>query len=410
MIKPTEVWAALDRHLPSAYELRREIHRYPDLSGDELQTKNRVLAALPSSGRVTPIADTGAVVRFGTSGPGIGLRGEMDALPISEATFVDWQSVRSEVMHACGHDVHLAALVAVVRALDETGYSMPLIVVLQPREETYPSGAKEIAENGVLDDEQYVAMIGVHVQPVLDADVIACTPGGVNASSDEFTITVEGTPGHAAYPHLTHDPLLALAEIVVSLQSIVSRSIDPMAPAVVGVCSFNAGNVANVIPGVATATGTLRALSVKTRELAQSRIEDISKNIAQAHDCSTKVIFTRGEPVLYNNPELTSAISARLIDRGVEVSTTLRSLGSDDFSYYSEQVPATMLFVGCDSTEQLHSPTFLPSDTDVRRVAHAFLSGYLGAVDFYRTQTLVLGDTQEPKHLAERRPLPTGHH
>ncbi|GAA1559281.1 amidohydrolase [Kribbella hippodromi] len=373
------IWALLDQHLVDAAVLRRTLHQQPELSGDESLTRDLVLEALPGTATPTKVAETGAVLRIGGPGPCIGIRGEMDALPVTERSGVPWASRNPGVMHACGHDVHLAALAAVARTVQDIGVPVPLLVVLQPREETYPSGAKDIAEHGVLDTEDCAVMIGAHLQPALPAGVVACVPGGVNASSDEFEIVVRGESGHAAYPHLADDSLLALAETVVALQSVVSRSVDPMRSAVVGVSSFQAGQAANVVPDVARATGTIRALAPETRALLHERIVAVSENVARAHGCEAKVRITVGEPVLENDPRLVEMISAQLTAQNIPVSTDLRSLGADDFSYFAERMPSTMMFVGSEGNTSLHAPTFLPTDTDLRAVAQALLAGYLGA-------------------------------
>lgn len=373
------VWEVLDRHLVAAADLRRTIHREPDLSGDEGSTRDRVLEALPRATRVTKVADTGAIVRIGGSGAAIGIRGEMDALPVTETTGASWASQRPGIAHACGHDVHLAALVAVARAVAELGLPVPLVAVLQPREETYPSGARDITQDGGLREEDLAAMIGAHVQPSLPPGVVACVPDGVNGSSDEFEILVHGTSGHAAYPHLTADPLLALAQIVVALQSIVSRAVDPMMSAVVGVSSISSGTAANVVPGLARATGTIRAMTSETRSLLRSKVRSISEHVARAHGCEAEVVITEGEPVLHNDAQLVAAVAGQLAELGIPISSTLRSLGSDDFSYFSELIPSVMLFVGSDTDDPLHSATFLPTDTDLRHTARAMLAGYLGA-------------------------------
>ncbi|MDA3628979.1 M20 family metallopeptidase, partial [Saccharopolyspora sp. WRP15-2] len=328
-----------------------------------------------------PTAQTGAVLRIGGSGPAVGVRGELDALATEETTGVTWASARPGVMHACGHDVHLAAVTALARAVDRVGGPAPLLVVLQPREETYPSGALDIVDSGVLIAQDCRAMIGAHVQPVLEPGVVACVPGGVNASSDEFEIVVIGESGHAAYPHLTRDPVLALSQIVVALQSVVSRAVDPMAPAVVGVSSLQAGSAANVVPGVARASGTIRTLSKPTRELLHDRVAGTAESVARAHGCEAKVVFTRGEPVLENDPELTSRTAQHLVDQDFQISSTLRSVGADDFAYYGELIPSLMLFVGTETDKPLHSGDFLPSDEDLARVAGAMLAGYLGAAE-----------------------------
>lgn len=382
MTDDQRIWAALDGHVETALELRRRLHARPDLSGSESMTRDLVLDALPDTPALTKVADTGVVLRLGPPGPSVGIRGELDALPVAEDTGVPWASQRPGVMHACGHDVHLAALVAVTRTLAETELPVPLLAVLQPREETYPSGAQDIAAHGVLEEEQCAAMIGAHLQPALPPGTVACVPGVVNASSDEFEIRVHGSPGHAAYPHLTSDPLLALAETVIAMQSIVSRVVDPMAPAVVGVSSFVSGSAANVVPDLARATGTLRAFSPQTRRLLHQQVSQITDHVARAHGCEATVDFTHGEPVLENHPELTKAIAGHLAGQGMSVCDTLRSLGADDFSFFSERMPATMLFVGSETDEPLHSPRFLPNDNDVRNTARAMLAGYLSAAQW----------------------------
>ncbi|MEV6233180.1 M20 family metallopeptidase [Saccharopolyspora shandongensis] len=373
--------AALAEELRAAGELRRGLHRNPDLSGAETTTRDAVLAALPGGDSAVSTAQTGAVLRIGGAGPAVGVRGELDALATEETTGVAWASAKPGVMHACGHDVHLAAVTALARAVDRVGGPAPLLVVLQPREETYPSGALDIVDSGVLVAQDCRAMIGAHVQPVLAPGVVACVPGGVNASSDEFEIVVTGESGHAAYPHLTRDPVLALSQIVVALQSVVSRAVDPMIPAVVGVSSLQAGNAANVVPGLARATGTIRTLSKPTRELLHNRVADAAESVARAHGCEAKVVFTRGEPVLENDPELASRTAHHLAYQGVQISSTLRSVGADDFSYYGELIPSLMLFVGTDTDKPLHSSGFLPGDEDLARVARAMLAGYLGAAE-----------------------------
>ncbi|MFG2098589.1 M20 family metallopeptidase [Streptomyces sp. NPDC048612] len=378
----TTLAAQLERELDDAVALRRQLHARPCLSGDEAAARELVLAALPGRHAATEVAGTGAVVRVGGSGPAVAVRGELDALAVHEETGVPWASRHPGVMHACGHDVHLAALVALARAVDRAGGPAPLLAVLQPREETYPSGARDVTEDGVLEREQCRAAIGAHVQPALAAGTVACTPGGVNASADEFTVTVRGRGGHAAYPHLTRDPVVTLAHVVVALQSLVSRGIDPMSSVVLSVTTLAAGTAANVVPGTAEARGTLRAMRAADREVIQERLVETAGLVAQAHGCTADVRITRGEPVLDNDATLTAAARPLLASLGLKVAADLRSAGADDFSYFSERMPALMLFVGTHGgTEQLHSPTFLPPDERVRDVAHALLAGYLAAAE-----------------------------
>ncbi|MGV9851774.1 M20 metallopeptidase family protein [Streptomyces sp. NPDC003442] len=373
--------AALEEELPAAVELRHRIHARPCLSGAEAPTRDLLLAALPT-GSTTKVADTGAVVRVGGPGPAIAVRGELDALAVRETTGAPWASEHPGIMHACGHDIHLAALTALARAVDSSGGPAPLLAVLQPREETYPSGARDLVEDGILERERCRAVIGAHVQPLLPVGTVACTPGGVNASADEFTVTVRGRGGHAAYPHLTRDPVVALAHVVVALQSLVSRGTDPMSHTVLSIGTLTAGTAANVIPSTAEARGTLRALDGRDRDILHSRLAEVAELVAQSHGCAAEVTIDHGEPVLHNDAALTAATRPLLGSLGLRAGADLRSAGSDDFSFFCEHLPSLMVFVGSHGgSEQLHSPTFLPADERIRDVARAMLAGYLAAAE-----------------------------
>ncbi|MGW6459497.1 M20 metallopeptidase family protein, partial [Streptomyces sp. NPDC055078] len=343
-------------------------------------TRDRLLAALPSGAGARHVAGTGAVLRVGGQGPAVAVRAELDALAVTEATGLPWASEHPGAMHACGHDVHMAALVALARAVDGVGGPAPLLAVLQPREETYPSGALEIGESGILADEDCRAVIAAHVQPLLPTGTVACTEGAVNASSDEFTITMEGSGGHAAYPHQTTDPVVALAHTVVALQSVVSRSVDPMASVVLSVTTLSAGTAANVIPDAAVAVGTVRAMETGARRATLRRLTEVVELVARANGCVGRVTITGGEPVLENDEGIARAAAPLLRTLGADVDGTLRSAGSDDFSYFSERLPSLMMFVGTHGgTERLHSATFAPGDEHVGQVARALLAGYLAA-------------------------------
>lgn len=372
----------LDLELPGVIELRHELHRRPELSGQEASTRDRVLAALPGGAAARSVAQTGAVLRIGGTGPAVAVRAELDALAVAEASELPWASRHLGVMHACGHDVHLAALVALCRAVAAVGGPAPLLAVLQPREEAYPSGAREIHESGVLGAEQAGVIVGAHVQPLLPVGTVACTPGTVNASSDEFTIVVRGVGGHAAYPHHTRDPVFALAQVVVALQSLVSRRADPMDPVVVSVTTLRAGAAANVVPDEATARGTVRAIAPDTRRAVLARLIELVDLVARAHGCDATVEIADGEPALVNDPAVAAATAAVLPSLDARVDDTLRSTGSDDFAHYSTMMPALMMFVGVgenDRNERLHSATFVPADERVGEVARALLAGYAAA-------------------------------
>jgi amidohydrolase len=334
------------------------------------------------------VGETGALVRVGGPGPSVCLRGELDALPIQEQSKLPYASANEGVMHACGHDVHLAALVAVTTAIAGTAGTTPAVAVLQPREETYPSGAKDIADSGFLQKHDPVAMIGAHLHPSIAPGAVACTPGAVNASSDEFALTVTGRSGHAAYPHEVNDPVLALCQIVVTAQSIVSRMSDPMSNTVLSVTMLQAGSAPNAIPATAHARGSIRAMRSDDRKRVIAQLAHVATQVAAAHGCRAELDVTAGEPVLNNDPGVTAACAALLHDNGAVVIDSHRSAGSDDFAYFCDMMPSLMMFVGAATEDSpLHSPTFAPPDSAVADVARALMCGYLAALTIHESTT-----------------------
>lgn len=377
----TELLTHLAEEIPAAIDLRHRIHADPRVSGDEADTAALIVEGIGEPGIRQ---DSGALlVRVGdAAGPAVGIRGELDALPIVEQTSAAWGSGNG-AMHACGHDVHMAALVAVTRALRAAHGSTPLVAVFQPREETSPSGALDIVGSGVLADQDVRAMVGVHVQPLLPSGVVSALPETINAAADEFDIVVEGTPGHGAYPHRTADPIVAAAHVVQGLQYLVSRQVDPMEPAVITVGSIHGGTAPNAIPDEVHLRGTLRTFTPQTRDRLAEAIEQTASALASAHGCRARVEVTFGEPPLTNDPALTLAIADELALYGFDTRGVLRSCGADDFAHYTEVMPATMVFYGVGTGQHdepgLHSPQFLPADDHVEGVARSMLAAYLAA-------------------------------
>ena len=378
------LFARLDAHLPDAVALRRTLHLEPRLSGEEDDTTATMVASLGLPATAMP--EGGALVRVGGPGPSIGMRAELDALPVVEGTGVDWASTNG-AMHACGHDVHLAATLAVTRALQDVGAPMPFTVVLQPREETLPSGAKDVMESREFSEEKVAVMLGVHVQPRLQQRHFAATPGAVNAAADQFTISVNGLPGHAAYPHLTADPVVAAADLVGTLQHLVSRQVDPTNPTVLTVGTITGGNSPNVVPASVRMTGILRTFDERDRVRLHDAIATTSASVAGIHGCEAEVSVSRGAPVLVNDPDLTTAVAGWLGGAGLHAAPALRSCGADDFSYFCDVAPSVMVFLGVGSEDPeepgLHHPHFLPSEQTVGDVAKAMLAAYLGACSQY---------------------------
>lgn len=372
---------ALERELGTAVELRHELHANPELSGSEWETSMRVSRAMGVDGTV--VAGTGRVLRVGSEGgPSVAVRAELDALPIAERSPSPYASTNG-LMHACGHDVHLAALTALVRAAAQVQLPVPLVAVLQPREEGPPSGARDIVAEKVLHDHDVRAVAAAHVQPLLERGEVAATPGAVNAAADQVEIVITGRGGHGGYPQLTDDPVVALAHVVVALQQVVSRRSDPLHPSVLTIGSVRAGTAANVIPDHARALGTLRALEQDDRGRLHGEIARVVEGVAGALGCHGEVHVHEGEPALVNDATLALDTQRHLEHLGFTVAPSLRSCGADDFAYYGEVAPSLMMFVGVGSGSGsgLHQAAFLPDDEAVRDVALALLAGYQAGAD-----------------------------
>lgn len=374
------LFRTLDTHDEEAMALRRAIHAEPRLGGDEEHTTDQIVSALGLPAERLPAG--GALIRVGDpDGPAVGIRAELDALPVVERNDVAWRST-NDAMHACGHDVHMAAAYAVARTLQDAGAPLPLVLVLQPREETYPSGAKDVTLSQEFQSHDIRAFVGAHVQPRLAEGCFAATPGPVNAASDEFAIEIQGRPGHAAYPHLTADPVVAAADLVGTLQHLVSRQVDPTNPTVLTVGSIIGGNSPNVVPAAVRMTGILRTFDERDRVSLHRAIQETSQALAEVHGCEAEVEISLGAPVLHNDPALTRVAESWIEQAGgLTAAPPLRSCGADDFSFYCSLAPSLMVFVGVGSggpgEPGLHHPDFLPPERTVNQVARAMLAAYL---------------------------------
>lgn len=375
----------LQDELEEAVELRHLLHAEPQLSGAEEPTAVVVEQAIGVD--LERVAETGRIGRVGPAvGPSVLLRGELDALPLEEETGAAYSSTNG-AMHACGHDVHLAALVAVVRAARRLELPVGLVPLLQPREETYPSGARDCVESGALRRYDVTAAVGAHVHPAVPLGTVATGAGVVNAAADEIEIVVRGRGGHGAYPHRAADPVAAVAHIVLALPELVRRTVSPMRPATMSVGHLRAGEPsANVLPSEARVLATLRTTSATDRERIQEELRRLATGQAEAFGVAAEVRITAGEPVLYNEPGLVERMDAQLARCGRHPTEPMRSLGADDFSYFGEVVPSVMSFVGVrveghQEPPELHHPEFLPTDDAVLDVAVALVAGYLAAAE-----------------------------
>jgi amidohydrolase len=376
--------AGIERELPRAIELRHRLHAEPELAHAEQRTAAIVAAELPVDSRV--VAATGRIARIGpAAGAAVAVRAELDGLPIGERTGAPF-SAAGAAMHACGHDVHMAALVALARAAHALGGELPvaLLAVFQPSEEAYPSGAEQLAAEE-LAALAPVAVLAAHIHPELRWGSVALDRGTVNASCDAVEIVVEGEPSHGAYPHRGRDPILAIAQIVVALHAQVGRRIDPLAPASLTVGVLEGGGAENVIPERARARAALRAHRPEDRGALERMVREVASGVAAAHGCRASVELVRGEPALENDAGIVERARELLAGAGFALAPAWRSCGSDDFAFFGALAPIAMAFVGLEGAEgfaarPLHHPELLPPDSAVGAVARAQAVLYLAAV------------------------------
>jgi amidohydrolase len=365
--------AGIESELPRALELRHRLHSQPELAHREQRTAAMLAAELGVD--ADTVAGTGLIARVGPAdGAAVAVRAELDGLPVSERTGAPF-SAAGDVMHACGHDVHMAALLALTRAARALERELPaaLLALFQPSEEAYPSGAEQLA-GGELASLAPAAVVAAHVHPELRWGTVALDPGTVNASFDAVEITVEGEPSHGAYPQHGRDPILALAQIVVSLHAQLARRIDPLAPAVLTVGTLEAGVAENVIPAQARARAALRAYRPEDRLALRRLVEEVVAGTAAAHGCVARIELVPGEPALQNDPAIVERARELLSLAGLSRAPEWRSCGSDDFAFFGALAPLAMAFLGLDGAEgfrarPLHHPEFLPPDDAVGALA-----------------------------------------
>ncbi|NPV47539.1 MAG: amidohydrolase [Armatimonadetes bacterium] len=352
------------RLLPEIIEFRRELHAHPELSGHEAGTAARVAERLdlPDLRVQTGVGGHGVVVTIGDGSPCVALRADMDALPIQETTGLPWASQECGVMHACGHDFHTAWLLGTGLVLREMGLSRGSVkLIFQPAEEAL-GGALEMIAAGVLVDPPVEAICGAHVWPDYPAGVIGLRAGPNLAAAGRFTVTITGNGTHGALPHLGRDPIVPAAELVLALQALVTRRLDPLFPAVLSVCQFHAGSAFNIIPAQAEIGGTVRTVREEDREAVQSLLTEYACGIAQAHDCKAQVTYERGVPPTCTDPEMTALAReciAGVAGDDIELVEAKPSMGGEDFSYYLEHCPGALLWVGCGGSRDCPTRTAL---------------------------------------------------
>lgn len=365
------------QYLGVVKNVRRFIHRNPELSFQEMNTAKYIKSVLADYGiETTPLNSYHsfiATVSGGTPGKTLALRAELDALPIQEETGLDFASATPGVMHACGHDLHMALAVGTAIILNELKdyWSGTLVLVFESGEELLPGGAM-----GILDSPEFRAispdaMIGVHVLPELMAGKVGFCSGRYMASGDEVYLTVKGKGGHAALPHTLVDPVVIASSLILNLQSLVSRNAPALVPTVLSFGKVEAKGATNIIPDEVTMAGTFRTMDEEWRGRACGLITEIAQGVARSMGAGCAVDIRKGYPSVYNNPNFTTVLKAIAIDvLGEDNVIDLEPrMTTDDFAYFSQQIPSVFFRIGIggeSDTRQLHTSAMLVDEGSIK--------------------------------------------
>ena len=348
---------------------RHDIHAHPELLYDVHRTAASVAEKLKSFGCdevVTGIGRIGVVGVIRGSKPDdggrvIGLRADMDALPIEEATDLPYRSTVPGKMHACGHDGHTAMLLGAARYLTETrNFAGTAVVIFQPAEEG-GAGGKAMVQDGLMDRFRIEEVYGMHNYPGLPVGRFGLRPGPLMAAADRLTIEIEGRGGHAARPHISVDTVLVGAQIINQIQSIVSRNVDPLQAAVISICVFRAGSTDNVIPQTALLRGTARSLTPEVRDLLERRLHEVVTGTAQLYGATAKLTYKRDYPVTRNHERqaaFAAAVAAQVVGQERVDDRFAPVMGAEDFSFMLEARPGAFIFVGNGDSAGLHHPAY----------------------------------------------------
>jgi hippurate hydrolase len=344
---------------------RREIHSYPELCFEEKRTADLVAEKLKSFGIEVHrgLATTGVVgtLKAGTSTRAIGLRADMDALPMGEDNTFGYKSLNAGRMHACGHDGHTAMLLGAAKYLAETrNFDGTVHFIFQPAEEG-GGGGRVMVEEGLFDRFPVEAVYGMHNWPGIEAGRFSVRPGPMMASADQFDLTIRGLGTHGAMPHRGVDPVVCAAQIVTALQTIASRETNPLDAVVISITQIHAGEAYNVIPNECVMRGTVRAFEPKIRDGLPAAIERIAGGIAKAMGCEAALHYKHGYPPLVNTaPEVRVAAAAMAEVAGADRVTTdgIATMGSEDFAFMLEAKPGAYVFIGNGTTASLHNPKY----------------------------------------------------
>ena len=352
---------------------RRDFHMHPELAYQEERTSQIVAEKLKSWGiKVkTGLGKTGVVgVIEGTGeGPSIGLRADMDALPIDEMNDIEWKSQNQGVMHACGHDGHTTMLLGAAKYLAETrNFAGTVHVIFQPAEEGF-AGAKAMIDDGLFEEFPCDQVYGLHNWPEMPAGQLAAVPGPIMAAADKFVIKVKGKGAHGAMPHNGVDPIVVGSQIVTALQSLVSRSKNPIETAVISTTMFHAGSAFNVIPEEAELSGTVRTFNPKVQDMVEAGMKRIAEGISAAMGAVAEIDYRRGYPATINHKreaDLAAEVAASIVGPENVRRDVNPTMGAEDFSFMLNEKPGCYLWLGQGggaSSENVHHPQYDFNDT-----------------------------------------------
>lgn len=352
--------------------IRRDLHKYPEVGLNEYRTQEKICEYLKKENIMyMKVAKTGVMAVIGNTGPVIGIRADIDALPIQEEVEVPFTSVKPGVMHACGHDIHTVILLGVAKALKEIEATLKgrVKLLFEPAEETV-GGAIQMIKEDCLKEPEVDGVIGLHVMPYLETGKVEIKHGHMNAASDTLEIIVEGKSGHAAYPENTIDSIVISSSIVMALQTLVSRNTSPLDSAVVSIGSITGGNQGNIISDKVVMRGTMRTLENKTRTFLKSKMQEIVSKQAESFGGRGIVNFKPGFDSLTNSPVIMSSIEKtfeRVIGRENICVKKHPSLGVESFAFFANEVPSAFYHLGCKRPNEtlinsLHSSKFDPDE------------------------------------------------
>ncbi len=384
-----EAYQLTEEEYQRVLALRHDLHQHPELSGQEVRTTAKLrefFAALGAFRVLPPITETGLIAQI--TGDGTGpermLRADIDALPQREEVDGPWKSQADGVMHACGHDLHTAALAGaallLARAKADGKLHGTVDLVFQPSEET-TNGAKQLIDAGLFDVIHPAYCFGIHNWPSVPTGSVVCREGAIMSAKKNFVILVHGFGGHGSMPQLNIDPIVCAAAMVQSLQTVVSRNMDPRDAVVLSVNALEGGSAANLVVEDATLHVTVRALSEQAMTRAAERIESIVANTAAAYECRSEIVWQEDIPAVWNSPEMTAYARDCVKAIGLTCADAPPSMASEDFSLYRAYAPSFFYWVGStapgEPAEELHRPRFHADDGALRGAAALYAASAL---------------------------------